>query len=760
MSPVHTIRHLPILLLTLVLITSSLAGVASGGGTGLTPVALPSGSAASDVTSLNPSGQYNVTFYESGLPAGTEWYVNLTNGQTFSSTSSYMPPFTEGNGSYSYFIASEDKHYKSSSPSGIFNVSGSSMSIPISFSLVVYSVVFTETDLPTGSKWFVNLSNGQSFNETSSVISFTESNGSYNYIIAVGNKIYSPSPSSGLFTIYGGSIAIVIVFSEVFYKVTFLETGLPSNTRWYLNESNGPSVFSNSNVAVMNLTNGTYTFSVATGNSDYFPLSSPFPLRISGQATSVSVKFALSTYPVSFSESGLPAGTKWYVNVSSPGQQSQTLSTSNGLISFLLQNGTYNYTIADVNPKFDLNRTNGTFVISGGPVSLGFAFLRFYSVTFNEAGLPGGIKWYLNVTDPQSFYSSATYITFKEPNGSYHYSISVGNPNFGAGAATSNGNFSVSGSDITPAPPNSPLRFYALHLVTFTEGRLPTDTAWYIDLTNGSMVESFNTTSNTISFLQQNGTYSYRISTSDNMYRPSPLFGSLKVSGWPLNSSKINLYVTFYLVTYSVLFTETGLTSGTPWSVTLNNTTRQSVNDTVIFDESNGTYQYIIEGLSGFNTSTYSGNLTVNGTAVNSMVTWQEVVYQLRIVQTGIAPGKHWSATLQGRTFDGISVNIVLNSTNGTVVFNVPNGTYNYTISPPLGYSGTHVTGTVVVLGASASEAAFLQAPNYLLIAMVLVLVAAALVVGLYIMVRRENRSVFKRELTKTERESFLRRRK
>jgi hypothetical protein len=761
MSPVNREGRVRSLLIVLILLSSALAGVAStvNGSDSRIYQSQIADDATLSQTPFSSSGPYAATFYETGLPTGTVWYVNLTNGQKEYSTSSSLV-FTEPNGSYSYSIATNYKSYEPSPSSGSFVVSGSSLSVYVSFSLLRFPVVFTESNLPTGTKWFVNLSNGQSFNGTSSAIIFNESNGSYPFIIAVGNKIYSPTPSSGQFNVEGSSASVAITFLKIFYRVTFTETGLPSNTEWYVNGSNGTSISSTSTSIAMNLTNGTYTFSISTADIEYYPLTPSLSLRINGQSTSVPVKFALSTYLVSFSESGLPTGTEWFLNITSPSQFNKSYSTTSHLISFNLPNGTYNYSVGNVNQRFNLNQTGGTFVVSGNQVTTELAFLRYYRVVFNEVGLPGGVKWYLNISDPQSVYSLGTNITIREPNGSYHYVISVGNPNFEPNVTMSIGNFSVNGVSVSPAPLSDPIRFYALHLVTFTESRLPSYTQWYLNLTIGSTLESFNSFTSTISFLQPNGTYTYQISTVDKMYKPSPFTGSLKVSGWPLSKTKVNVSVIFYLVTYSVTFTETGLTSGTPWTVTLNNTTRQSINDTVTFDEANGSYQYSIASLSGFNTSVYSGNLTINGTAIISEVAWQEVMYQLKIIQTGISSGTHWSATLQGRTFNGISIDLVLNSTNGSIVFNVPNGTYNYSISPPLGYSGTHVTGTVTIFGESSTAAAFLQAPNYPLIAMVLILIATALVVGLYVMIRRENRSMFKRELTKTERESLLFRKK
>ncbi|MEM3907806.1 MAG: hypothetical protein QXZ17_13275, partial [Nitrososphaerota archaeon] len=66
-------------------------------------------------------------------------------------------------------------------------------------------------------------------------------------------------------------------------------------------------------------------------------------------------------------------------------------------------------------------------------------------------------------------------------------------------------------------------------------------------------------------------------------------------------------------LTYTVEFTQTGLPSGTLWSVTLNGTTESSTSTSISFSEPNGTYSYAIGSVKGFSVSLPSGTITVNG---------------------------------------------------------------------------------------------------------------------------------------------------
>jgi hypothetical protein len=76
------------------------------------------------------------------------------------------------------------------------------------------------------------------------------------------------------------------------------------------------------------------------------------------------------------------------------------------------------------------------------------------------------------------------------------------------------------------------------------------------------------------------------------------------------------------LQTYFVTFTESGLHSGTSWSVTLNRTTLSSKTSTITFSITNETYSYTIDKISGYNISTFSGSITVNGKDVTQSITF------------------------------------------------------------------------------------------------------------------------------------------
>jgi hypothetical protein len=176
------------------------------------------GSFTINITSTNiPEGNsvpshYNVTFTETGLPSGGSWYVNLTNGQTFSSISNTVS-FKETNGTYSYSIASSNKKYSATTHLGSFTVNSGPVSASISFSKVLYTVTFTETGLPSGGSWYVNLS-GTNESSKAGTITFTEINGTYSYTVSNVSG-YSVSIKSGLISVSGNGVSKTITFLPI-----------------------------------------------------------------------------------------------------------------------------------------------------------------------------------------------------------------------------------------------------------------------------------------------------------------------------------------------------------------------------------------------------------------------------------------------------------------------------------------------------------------------------------------------------------------
>ncbi len=146
---------------------------------------------------------------------------------------------------------------------------------------------------------------------------------------------------------------------------------------------------------------------------------------------------------------------------------------------------------------------------------------------------------------------------------------------------------------------------------------------------------------------------------------------------------------------FLVTFQESGLPTGTHWSVTLNGTTLGSFNLTLVFTEINGSYPYQIAVVTGFTSTPTTGVIDVtDGPASVSVVfsapppTRYNVVFE----QSGLPGGTSWSVTLGGGTRD---------SSIASISFSEANGTYPYGVASVPGYAPSPAVGNVTVNGAT-----------------------------------------------------------
>ncbi|MGC2288514.1 MAG: hypothetical protein WA688_01475 [Thermoplasmata archaeon] len=154
--------------------------------------------------------------------------------------------------------------------------------------------------------------------------------------------------------------------------------------------------------------------------------------------------------------------------------------------------------------------------------------------------------------------------------------------------------------------------------VTFSECGLPSGLTWKVTL-NGlsmSLITNGGTDSLTWTGLSS-GTYAYSVAGNAGWHQTTlPYSGNVGVSGASLTEPTL-LYAP---VTYTVTFTETGLPTGTSWSVTTNGMTKSSMTSQITFSELNGTYAYTVGSVSGCERSPASGTVTVNGAGVSVSV--------------------------------------------------------------------------------------------------------------------------------------------
>ncbi|MEM0159733.1 MAG: hypothetical protein QW393_03150 [Candidatus Micrarchaeaceae archaeon] len=368
-----------------------------------------------------------------------------------------------------------------------------------------YSASYTETGLPAGATFTVSLKNS-TLTATSPVTSAGSTatisslyNGTYVLSAAAtpgsGHKysalVWNP-PSSTTVGISGPPSTGSLSFSEEF-SLNATSSGLPDSYSWALDLVPGAAVWSNGIGNVLtNLKNGSYAFFVIAPPG-YTASPSSGTVAINGENASVHVTFTGTgsgkEYPLVVSETGLPAGTSWYLSVGS--QQVVSNTASNFMFLF---NGTYSYNIPSVGHYF-ARVPSGTFTIQGKSLNLNVSFVYGYPVTFSANGISKNVPWSVTYGGVTNSSTSGT-IGFNVANGSYTFSVSVA-PNWVATPEA--GYLNVSGAPITKTI-NFTEVFYRVQL---TETGLPSGSLWTVTI-NGQI---YQTTNGSIIISAHNGTF-------------------------------------------------------------------------------------------------------------------------------------------------------------------------------------------------------------------------------------------------------------
>ncbi len=540
--------------------------------------------------------------------------------------------------------------------------------------------------------------------------------------IMVGNSVYFTT-----FNVKTVPNENYVILSSYYGAVSLTPTGLVNirvNTPSSI-EINNETYFATT-ASIPEFT-GNYTLTVSSSGYVSYATSvdvSPF------ENLYLNVTLEIKSYGITFTENGLPSGISWSVTLNGTTES----STSNS-ITFQEPNGSYSYTVG-IYQGYSASPYSGTVTVNGGSQTVGITFTQVkYSVTFTETGLTSSTKWYVNITGqlssgpiPSTITSYSVYLA----NGTYSYTVATGNKQYKP--LSYSGSFTVNGAAISQSITFSEVTYS----ITFSGIGLPLGTSWSLTL-NGTTESSTNST---ITFNEPNGSYPFQVLPPSG-FSVSPLSGKLTVSG--SNVSETLLFTPSMPKVYSIMFTESGLTSGTSWSISLNGTTLSSSNNTIEFTEPNGSYFYTIQTIPGYRTTDYSGSFKVNGNSVDEDIEWAMILYPIIMTEYGIPSGTSWSATLTGTTFNGQSVNVTLSSTNSTVIFNEPNGTYSYVVHLPSGYTSSNSKGTLNVSGASLTSSIAAKqvsttgsnTTDYLIYAIVAVIIVIA-VMGVVFAMRRK----------------------
>ena len=441
-----------------------------------------------------------------------------------------------------------------------------------------------------------------------------------------------------------------------------------------------------------------------------------------GDETNASLNVTiLQAYNVTFAEAGLPVGDAWFLN--GTGLPSVRSVTANATVH--LPDGVYQYHLASGNKDFAPTPPTIPLHVAGSAsvVDLNFTLVT-YAVTFNAGGLPNGTDWYVNVTGEPPTVTSSPHAIVALDNGTHRFTIVAVDHRYGAapgaGVATIRGG---------PATINVTFRYETFE-VAFDASGLPSQAAWYLNVTGGESLES---TAGVVSMLLANGTYPYTLATADKSYAPTTPAGTLLVAGYhaPVNA-------TFAAVTFPVTFQEQGLPLAFAWSVHIGSVVLLGTTPSLNTSLMNGTFAYTIGAVAGWHTGRYGGSVTVHGATPTPIeVNWNQTVYAVTFTAAGIGDGTSWSVTVGNSTY---------RSQLSTLNVDLANGSYAYSFSSVAGYALTNGSGELYVTAGASGPTAFYSSQGSGLLSgpglyVIVVAIAAAVVVAALVLVLRRRRS-------------------
>jgi DNA-binding beta-propeller fold protein YncE len=296
-----------------------------------------------------------------------------------------------------------------------------------------------------------------------------------------------------------------------------------------------------------------------------------------------------------------------------------------------------------------------------------------YTVWLNESGLPAGTPWNVSVSGVATpFSSSAPTVSTSLPNGTYEFAAASSDPS----AGNPSGLFSVVGGSTGVAIDFAGSGFP----VTFLAAGLPVGTPWHLWLSNG---DSGSSSTDEIQLREANGSYTYSPSAGNTSW--SATAGRVTVDDAP-----IEVGVPFQLVVYPITFTETGLSDGTVWNVSVGSARAAGSTASLMLSEPNGTYSFVGQVPSG-GYAPVPGSVGVTGAPATATVVFGGTAYLVSVRESGLPVGSTWWLNLTGL--------LSLSSATAQIDVNLSDGSYPYTIGGPVAFTVTPASGSIPVDG-------------------------------------------------------------
>ena len=128
---------------------------------------------------------------------------------------------------------------------------------------------------------------------------------------------------------------------------------------------------------------------------------------------------------------------------------------------------------------------------------------------------------------------------------------------------------------------------------------------------------------------------------------------------------------------YVVTFCENGLPAGMPWAINESGDIVISGLPVINFTLPNGTYNFSVPCIKGYETHLFSTAFRVEGSGVVVPVGFSAMLYAVRIIESGIPPDNCWSTMISNRVYTANTTVMLLQLPMGVYVFS-PESTGDY----------------------------------------------------------------------------------
>jgi hypothetical protein len=616
---------------------------------GSVTVSGPGSSTAVAFTLLSGATKYSVTFSETGLTLPATWTVAFLGADQ----SGFGPDllFSAPNGTHTYSVFPL-AGYRADPSSGSVVVAGANSTVDIVFTAVpptAYSLTFDESGLPQDTTWSVTV-NGTVLSGSTGSLGLIETNGSYPYTVGSVSG-YTATSTGGTAVVDGVATSVGVVFTvsappqpNASFGLTFEQSGLPANATWFVDFGTNNSWFAYTGAEgssqSVKVPNGTYywegfTYFVNASlpvGTEYDASPANGSVTVAGADQSVPLEFlatmpsnSSTTYPVNFTETGLPLGANWSVYV---GPVNGSANSGSSIV-LPLPNGTW-FIGAGTNASGLADLGYSEVTVDGGPAAAVVAFSGFAVVTFNVSnGVPDSL-WSVNVSQNGSEYegdsgSIVGNVTFTLPDGSYQWSASA----LEAQLVPDNGTILVNGTAIGIVMHATNEKTYG---VTIDASGLSSSPFWQPSIAAwndvSDQLSDYVSGTSSMTFQVPNGTYLWSATDPSGTYAADPASGVVVVHG-----AAVTVQTNFTAVPSDAMFVQfeestfayglgAQLPVGSSWSVTFDGSTQSTTGAFIDFVVANGTYNYTVTAppsylpLPAGGTVTVDGNPTLGGYAV------------------------------------------------------------------------------------------------------------------------------------------------